>query len=191
MNFPETIIAGDTLDFTVSVPDYPASAGWTLKYRLTPRFASPVQAAIAITATTNANGLDYNVQAAPSATAAYVPGEYTWARWVEKSGARQTLDESGPLLVKPDPALTAQGLDSRTHARKMLALIETALEAFAANPVMKSYAIGARQYMRADIPDLLVLRDRYRNEAANEDAVARIAAGAPNPRNIGVRFNRV
>jgi hypothetical protein len=106
-------------------------------------------------------------------------------------GARQTLDESGPLLVKPDPALTAQGLDSRTHARKMLASIETALEAFAANPVMKSYAIGARQYMRADIPDLLVLRDRYRNEAANEDAVARIAAGAPNPRNIGVRFNRV
>jgi hypothetical protein len=29
--------AGDTLDFTTSVPDYPASAGWTLKYRLVPR----------------------------------------------------------------------------------------------------------------------------------------------------------
>jgi hypothetical protein len=61
----------------------------------------------------------------------------------------------------------------------MLESIETALEAFAANPVMKSYAIGTRQYMRADIPDLLVLRDRYRNEAANEDAAAKVAAGRP------------
>ena len=29
--------AGDTLDFTTSVAAYPASAGWTLKYRLAPR----------------------------------------------------------------------------------------------------------------------------------------------------------
>jgi hypothetical protein len=36
-----------------------------------------------------------------------------------------------------------------------------------------------------------VLRDRYRNEVANEDAAAKVAAGLGNPRNIGVRFNRV
>jgi hypothetical protein len=73
----------------------------------------------------------------------------------------------------------------------MLESIETALESFAGNPVMKSYTIGLRQYMRADIPDLLVLRDRYRNEVANEDAAAKVAAGLDNPRNIGLRFNRV
>jgi hypothetical protein len=48
----DELIGGDTLDFTDSVPEYPASDGWTLKYRLTPRFASPVQAPITITAST-------------------------------------------------------------------------------------------------------------------------------------------
>lgn len=191
MNFPDTIIAGDTLDFTVTVADYPATDGWTLKYRLTPRFSSPTQAPVTLTALTNADGTDYDVQASPATTAALAAGEYTWARWVEKTGARQTLSESGALLVKADPALTVQGFDSRSHARKMLASIETALEVFGANPVMKSYTVGTRQYMRADIPDLLVLRDRYRNEVANEDAAAKVAGGEMNPRNIGLRFNRV
>src|SRR5712691_12530804 len=109
MNFPDTVVAGDTLDFTVSVPDYPATSGWTLKYRLTPRFAAPTQAAIVLTAT--ASGVDYSVQASPATTAAWSPGAYTWARWVEKAGARQTLSESGQLEVKADPALTAQGFD--------------------------------------------------------------------------------
>jgi lambda family phage portal protein len=44
--------------------------------------------------------------------------------------------------------------------------------------------------MRADIPDLLVLRDRYRHDVASESAAADIAAGQPNPRNVGIRFGR-
>jgi hypothetical protein len=31
-----TLIVGDTLDFTDQVPLYPATDGWTLKYRLIP-----------------------------------------------------------------------------------------------------------------------------------------------------------
>ena len=188
MNFPDTIIAGDTLDFTVHVPDYLAADGWTLKYRLTPRFTSPTQAPIVLTATTNANGADYDVQAAPATTAAWAAGEYTWARWVEKSGARQTLSESGQLLVKADPATTVQGFDSRSHVRKMLASIETALESFASNPAMKSYTIGTRSYVRADIPELLRLRQTYVNEVAAADAGQALADGAGLGRKIQVRF---
>ena len=93
MNANETLVAGDTLEFSVVVPDYPAADGWTLKYRLTPRFAAPTQAPITLTATTNINGADYDVKSAPAVTVTWAPGIYTWARWVEKSGARQTLDE--------------------------------------------------------------------------------------------------
>ena len=45
----QEIIAGDTLDFSVTVPDYPATDGWTLKYRLTPQFSTPTQAPIVLT----------------------------------------------------------------------------------------------------------------------------------------------
>jgi hypothetical protein len=194
MNFPYKHFAGDTLDFQVSVPDYLPSAGWTLVYRLTPRFTSPAQAAIEINAIANSDGT-YQVQASPATTAAWVAGAYGWTRWVTKGAgaAVQTLassDDQGEVNVLANPRTSAAGYDSRSHARKMLESIETALEAFATSPVMKSYAIGTRQYMRADIPDLLVLRDRYRSEAANEDAAAQVAAGLGNPRNIGVRFNR-
>jgi hypothetical protein len=192
MNFPQVHVAGDTLDFEVDVPDYPSSDGWTLTYYLTPRFSSPTQAQITITASANSDG-SYQVQSSPTATAAWKPGAYGWARIVSKTGARQTLtgsDDQGELLVRTNPVGAAQGSDTRSHARKMLELIETALEAFGANPVMKSYAIGTRQYQRHEIPDLLVLRDRYRHDVASEIAAADIAAGQSSPRNVGIRFGR-
>jgi hypothetical protein len=53
----------------------------------------------------------------------------------QKSGARQTLassEDQGEVFVRADPARAPQGYDSRSHARKMLESIETALEGFAA-----------------------------------------------------------
>ena len=186
--FVERVVAGDTLDFNVSVPDYPATAGWTLKYRLTPRFASPTQAPIDITAATAPDGVSYQVQVGQNTTAQWKPGAYGWARWVEAAGARQTLDEQGQLDVDPNPATTAQGDDLRSHARKMLESVEAALEAL--NLSAKAYAIGSRSYTRADIAELLTLRSKYLWEVQSEDAAARLKAGMPNPRNVGVRLVR-
>jgi hypothetical protein len=192
MNFPYVHIAGDTLDFRVSVPDYPSTDGWTLKYHLTPRFSTPTQAPIHITASGNADGT-YQVQESPANTAIWRVGAYGWARTVEKVGARQTLtssEDQGEVLIRQDPATATQGYDGRSHARKMLAQIEAAIEAFQ-NPTVKEYTIGTRSLTRNDMKDILDMRDKYRAEVANEEAIARIAAGGSNPRNIGIRFNRV
>lgn len=188
LHFREEHVAGDTFDMTVEVVDYPASDGWTLKYRLVPQFATPTQAPIVMTAVTNADGKRYDVQASPASTAAWTAGFYTWSRWVEKSGARQTLDESGQLEVKADPATIVQGFNSRSHARKMLEAIETALEGFAANPVMKSYAVGTRQYLRAEIPELLRLRQYYEIAVRTEVAANALEAGTGLGRKIQVRL---
>ena len=51
MNLEQHVI-GDTLDQNISIPDYPASDGWTLKYRFTPRDSGG--SAIDITASSNA-----------------------------------------------------------------------------------------------------------------------------------------
>lgn len=192
MNYHFVHVAGDTLDQQVSVPDYPSGDGWTLKYYLTPRFTTPTQAQIPLACVSNADGT-YQLQASPATTAAWAAGAYGWRRHVEKAGARQTLtssDEEGEILVRANHVGLAQGTDTRSHAKKMVELIETAIAAFGPGSTIKSYAIGTRQVTKADVPELLVLRDRYRWEAANEDAAADIAGGKPSPRNVGVRFGR-
>lgn len=177
----ETLVAGDTLDMSgdraIEVPDYPASDGWTLKYRLTPRFASPVQAPITLTATTDPDGSRYNVQAGPATTATWIAGFYSVARWVEKAGARQTLSgllgaelggPIGQLKIYADPALTAQGFDSRSHARKTLEAIEAVIEGRATKD-QEEYTIGGRALKRTPIEELVKLRGRYKAEVAGEE----------------------
>jgi hypothetical protein len=59
------LIAGDSLDFTTSVASYPATDGWTLKYVLAPRFTTPAQSPITLTAATY-EVTGYRVQVGPS-----------------------------------------------------------------------------------------------------------------------------
>lgn len=190
----ETIVAGDTLDFTIEVNDYPPSGGWTLKYRLTPRFTTPTQAPITLTATTS--GETYLVQAAPATTAGWAAGQYAWARWVEKVGARQTLDESGELDVRPDPSASAQGYDGRSQAEKAYNDALTAYAvATAPGSTVLSYTIGTRQltYRNQDEAKASLLQQIsfWERQLANENDLARMAKGLANPRLIGMRISRV
>lgn len=191
----EEFVAGDTLDFIVEVPDYPASDGWTLKYRLTPQFTTPAQVAIPITASPNADGKRYNIQVPPATTTAWAAGKYTWARWVEKSGARQTLDESGQLTIHDDPALTVAGFDSRSHARKVLDAIKAVLESRATSPQRElvGFTIGSRsQQLDQSETKLLLLqfKSKYEWMVFNEENAAGIARGEPNQKLIRVRFGQ-
>ena len=143
-----------------------------------------------ITLTASTSGSDYRVQEAAGVTATWKPGAYAWARWVEKAGPiRQSLG-SGQVVIKTDPAAAVQGYDGRSHARKVLESINAVLEGRATKD-QEEYTIGSRSLKRTPIADLLVLRDRYVAAVANEDAAAAVASGLPNPRNVGLRFNRV
>ncbi len=184
----QTLVAGDTLDFIVSVPQYPASDGWTLKYRLTPRFTAPVQAPIDLTAT--ASGSDYSVQAAPAITASWVPGLYAWSRWVQKSGARQTLDESGELEVRQDPSTAAAGYDGRSQAAKAYDDLKAALAQFqSSGGRIKRYAIGSRQMEFETSAEIRKMMDFWSQELRGEEAAARLNKGQDaSPAKIQVRF---
>jgi hypothetical protein len=192
MNFPYIHTSGDTLDFPVTVPDYPSTDGWTLKYYLTPRFTAPAQAQVVLTASGNADGT-YQVQASPLTTATWAAGAYGWSRLVEKAGARQTLtgsEDQGEVQIRQNPATAAQGYDGRSDARRRLDQVDAAIEALTSGAV-KAYTIGTRSMTKQDLPDMIVWRDRLKAEVANEDAAAKMAAGGPNPRNVGIRFNRI
>jgi hypothetical protein len=186
-NEPVELRAGDTWKWsrTDKVADYP-SPTWTLKYRFKNQSGG-----FEIVATADGAG-GFNVSVDKATTAALAAGTYAWQAEVDNGTERYTLELGGVLKVVADffTGTASAALDQRTHARKMLEAIETALESFGANPVMKSYTIGTRTYMRAEIPDLLVLRDRYRAEVQNEEARAALADGQPNPRIVRMRFGR-
>lgn len=175
------LTAGDTLDFITSVPDYPASAGWTLKYRLAPRAAGT---AYDITAT--ASGDDYRVQVAAATTANYAPGDYTWTAWVELGAEVYTVDR-GQLEIRARSSTLAAGHDGRSHAQKVLDAIEAVLEGRASLD-QQEYAINGRSLKRTPLADLMRLRQLYRNEVQGEDAANRLEAGLGGGRKVQVRL---
>ena len=170
MSMVDSLIAGDTLDFTDVVADYPATAAWVLKYRLVPRFTTPTQAPVELTATT-VNTTDYRVQAASTATAAWAPGAYNWFRWVEQSGQRQSLG-SGQLVVELNPAAAPQGADNRSQAQIALDAIDAVLANRATVDQME-YSIAGRSLKRMTIDELLKLRSHYVDEVNKERGITR------------------
>lgn len=183
------LIAGDTLDFTTSVADYPASDGWTLKYRLVPRFTSPVQTPIVMTAATH-EVTSYRVQIGPSTSAGWTAGTYGWSSWVEKSGARATLEQGGEVTIAPDPATAEQGVDFRSDAEQALAAVKALIKGKATSG-QEEYRINGRMLRSFPLPDLLALQAKLEADVTRERRAAALAAGQPNPSRFGVRLARV
>jgi hypothetical protein len=183
MTIQSQIVAGDTLDFETRVEAFPRTAGWNLTYKLIP-FAAGIGPITILATGTAADDADYRVQVGPSITTGWASGSYSWMAYVHKSGARHTVDQ-GTLKILPNPE-SAQSYDSRSHSRKMLLQVESAMEAL--NLGTQSMTIGSRSWTKRDMPELILLRDRYKAEIANEEALDRVASGLANPRRAGIRF---
>ena len=164
------LIAGDSLDFTTEVAKYPADEGWTLKYRLVPRFTSPAQAPITLTATTYETS-GYRVQLDTTSTAAWAAGVYSWASWVEKTGQRVTLEQGGELTVAPDPNAITAGTDLRSDAEVALAAIKALIKGKATTG-QEHYQINGRELRSYPLPDLIRLQSRLEREVNAERAAA-------------------
>lgn len=164
------IIAGDTLQFSTTVPDYPATAGYVLTYRLV-----PIAGGAAITMTSTASGDDYAFSVAAAATAAWTPGEYSWHATLALGGARYTLGE-GRITIKPNPATLTVGTDTRSHAKRMLLAIEAVLENRATKD-QQAYTVGDISITRIPVERLMALRDQYRAELAAQRRIEIARAG--------------
>lgn len=176
---PQSVTAGDSVVFTKTVCDYPASDGWTLTYFFkTPDGSQKFN----FTATTAANGTDYAVTV--NNTAAWQPGEYIGQAKVAGVGGQTFTVWSGILRVYPSVAANA---DTRSHARKCLDNIEAVLEKKATHEVLNSEVNGVK-LERIPFDQLIALRDRYRMEVRNEEAALRIKQGLGSGRKILTRF---
>ncbi len=174
---PATVNAGDTVRWRRALPDYPASAGWTLTYTL-------LNAAGKITITASAHGDDHLVSVPAATTAGWAAGDYAWRAQVSKAGEVYTVAD-GRMTVRP--SFAASTLETRSLARRAL----EAVEAYLADPnnlAAAQYEIAGRQLRRYTLPELWAHRDRLRMEVLREEQAERLAAGLPARRSVLVRF---
>lgn len=181
MAAPTTLVAGDTLSWSTSLPDYPATAGWVLTWRLVPTTGTPY------TITCSASGADHLANVAPATTAAYAPGRYTLSGTVSLSGARYTV-ATGQITVTPDLGAVTAGVDTRSSARQALDACDEMLRTFGEKAYLQSIAIGDRAKTFRSPGDFLAYRSRLQAEVAREQAAVTRAAGGANPARLYVRF---
>jgi hypothetical protein len=175
---PAKITAGDTLSWSRSLPDYPANGGWVLKYRL-------INAAGKIDITAGASGADHLVSVTAATSAAYAAGTYDWQEYVEKGTERYTTG-AGSIVVSPNLAAQAGGLDTRTDARRMLDAVNAWL--VARDLAVAEYEIAGRRMKYIPIADLIALRGKLQAEVNREEAAARIMRGESPGNKLLVRF---
>lgn len=184
MTIPSIIIIGDTATWKHSDAIYPATAGWVLTYTL-------INASNKYTVTATAAGADYAATITAAESAAMQAGQYKWLARVSRTVLAvlqaHTVGE-GVILLQDNFAALAT-LDVRSHAVKTLVAIEATLEGRATSATSE-YQIAGRAMKYIPIPELLMLRDKYKREVAGEVAAAGLAAGLPAKGRIYVRFER-
>lgn len=157
---PPEIRAGDSVTWRVSLPGYPAEDGWALHYALRGPQGIDIEAL-------EGTGGDYLVELPAADTSAWAAGWYRWVAYVANAtGERLTL-EAGDLELQPDLLAQDGPEDMRSHARRMLELIEAALEKRIPRD-QQSYEIDGQRLDRIPIERLEALRTRYQREVARE-----------------------
>jgi hypothetical protein len=179
---PSRVTAGDTIAWTKSLPDSPASSGWILKYRL-------INAAGKIDITATAAGNDHAVSV-PAATSAAWPPEPTPSPHGSRKAPSATPSASPernprraqprrrcrrsrhPQRIQEDPRRAHGGL----RRRRRLACLR------------QEYTVAGRRLVFQAKADWLLEINFWRREVANEEAASRRRAGLADSRKVYVRF---
>lgn len=157
---PRQLRAGDTLSWRRRLSDYPASAGWVLKY-------TRVSAASASTFAAAADGDEHAITVAAADSVSWPAGVASLVEFVEKGAVRITLAQI-PVTILPDLAAATGGMDTRSHARRVLDNLTAWLES--KSVTAGEYQLDGRRLRNYDLAALLALRDRYAAIVANETA---------------------
>jgi hypothetical protein len=183
---PTEIIAGDTYTWTSSSSDYPASDGWTLKVTI-----NNATIRVQESATTNANGKDYDVTLASTNTDDFTTvGVCAITEAVEKGTGptleRHTIFQGSVNMVKSIAAASA-AIDVRTTARKMLDAIDaTILTSLGKGHESMSIAARAIGYRSWD--EMLRVQQRLEMKVKAEENAAAIAQGLEPNKPLRTRF---
>lgn len=180
-NFPGTLYAGDTVEFTTLATSEKSAPDFTLAWAIR-GLADSLDVTAAPTELgnwlTTINGAD---------TANLEPGSYGVFGTLTSvaTGARETVFR-GVVRIEANPA-TLDDYDPRTEAEKTLDSITAAIKTRVDGGV-STYSIEGRSASYYSLEELLKLRDRYVAIVEKEKAALAVSQGLPNPNRLRVRF---
>lgn len=183
----QSIVAGDTLDFTTTLPDYSSDDGYSLVYYFTPRASGTP---FSLTSATTADPHQFRITAGASSTALWTAGEWGWSSFAEVSGARYSVD-SGQVTIKPNPATMLAGTDTRSQAEKAVADLKAAYASFSASQGhIAEYEIAGRRMKFGSAAEIVERMSFWQGELNRENAEKAVALGLADPRRIYLRAVR-
>jgi hypothetical protein len=141
-----------------------------------------------ITFTATADGDDYKVEVASTATASYTKGEYNWVANITRNSdsARVKVGE-GFATFQDNYAATSASV--RSHAKIVYDAICAVVENRASMD-QSSMSIAGRSLSRMSIDELLTFKNHYKAEWLKEVKQARIKNNKGSGNTIKVRFTR-
>jgi hypothetical protein len=189
---PQSIVAGDTLQFDRTFPNFPASDGWTLSYILS--LLGKTNITDVSGANITASGTTFNVNVPASLTGKWPPGKYSWIAYVTGSGSfagQRFSVAQGQIEVKQNPASENAQIDTRSQAKINLDAINDVLAGRSTHDVQQyrvGHGITGREITKMNVEELLKLRGFWAAIVRQE----RIAAGETFPSNtVQVHFGQV
>jgi hypothetical protein len=154
---PDTVTAGDSVAVTLSLSEYPATAGWVVSLAL----AGPT----VLTATATASGASHALALTAAQTSTLTAAIYQWRLRATLGSVVETFDR-GTLEVLSDLGQAAAG-EYQSYAEQMLAICRTARESILAGE-MKMFQIGGRQVQMHTLQDVNREEAHWRRERARE-----------------------
>lgn len=172
---PRRIEAGNSVAFTETLMNYPASA-WGMSFVLSMGTLAPVVTAATV------QGDTFLVTLSTSATAALAAGEWEWAQYVTQTGIRLTA-KTGTIQVLPNLAVQAPP----SIAQSLLTLLETTITKLAANP-NQSVNFNGQSFTKRDMKSLLEQRVQLQAEVLRQQAALQAQRDGIDPNRIAIEF---
>lgn len=178
---PLALVQGTTVAWRFESADYLPADGWSLLYA----FEGPSTLNVAA----GADGAGFLTSLTGAQTAALLPGVYVWQGFASRS--TPTVERvavcAGSLEVVLDLQASPATGQQKTHARRMVELLEAVLEGRATDGQLRM-SINGRSIDRIPPLELLAMRDRYRSEVRAEEAAAAQGVRPGRRRPIKARF---
>jgi hypothetical protein len=171
---PTAATAGDTVNWSKCLPEYPSASGWTLKYAL-----RGINGSLDITATTSGAGY-LATGIVPAA------GDYTLQGYVVKGSEKHTIYISA-FTATPDLSAAIANYDGRSHAKRVLDAIEAVIEGRATRGD-QAMIVDGTSIIKMSAEQLKLLRVYYRKEYAAEKRADAVKNGRRSGRKVLVRF---
>lgn len=180
---PTTLVIGDLWRWRrTDLSDLYDPTTYDLKYsaKLLTSAGTPID----ITATSDATGFYVDVGSATTDT--FTPGDYSWQAYIiRKSDSERIRVDNGRWTFVANFDTDTE--DRRSHAKKMIDMLESVLENRADDGVLY-YMIGNRQISKIPPAELRKLLNDYRAEYKRELAKEAVARGDKNPNSLTARF---